>query len=307
MKFGAHLLLLCSLITTCPSRADDIEAYLHEAGAEGAFVQLVMDLGDSSIDTALCTFPHTCRPPFMSQAAFHHLEDMYHEGESVTAPGIFKAVLSAVLENSLLDNLSLSILISNHQDNPADDPASALGDGTLLMGYRRLQAHRTEIIDTLKSLPVPALQASHTLQPRETYFEWLRYLAGGEVTLGRNTVGNFGSAEPQPDYDHGIIENDYYLTPFTKPSQCPRLYSLLFTLGSPARDQDLDVELAARWPDLQQTTFFSQLLAYLRRESTDLLPQTDAPVPLRQAWVVSSRQCAGLRHRRGQWVRDVCR
>ena len=291
MRNMFNLVLLLFGLQVCPVTADDIEAYLY--GTEGVFVQVVMDLGDSSRDSALCTFPLDCRPPFMSAAAFRHLEDMYQEGESVTAPGVFRAVLSAVLENPLLDNLSLSLLISNHQDNPASDPTVALGGGTILQGYRKLQTHRADVIATLKALPTPALQASHTLQPRETYFEWLRYLVGGEVALGRNTVGNFGSSQPHPDYDQSILENGKYVTPFKSRSECPQLYSMLFTLGSPAHDENLDTEIVKQLPDLGQNTFFSQFLAYLHQADTDLLPQTDTVVPLQTTWVVTTREQRG--------------
>jgi hypothetical protein len=122
--------------------ADDIEAYLHGAATEGTFVQVVMDLGDSDLDATLCTYGVDCGPPFMTGEAHRHLSDIYLEGESVTAPGVFKAVLSAVLENPLLDDLHLSLLISNHQDNPTGSPESDVGGGTILKGYRRLHAHR---------------------------------------------------------------------------------------------------------------------------------------------------------------------
>ncbi len=122
----------------------------------GVFVHVVMDLGDSARDGVLCTYGVNCGPPFMTEAAHRHLGDMYLEGDSVTAPGVFKAVLAAVLENTLFDDFYLSLLISNHQDNQLTALDTVRGGGTLLQGYRRLQEHRAEFVTTLKSTPVLA-------------------------------------------------------------------------------------------------------------------------------------------------------
>ena len=298
MRGSLLLLLLYLLVWSVPAAADDTEAYVYPGTTQSTFVHVVMDLGDSQVDAPLCTFGVNCGPPFMTAEAYRHLGDMYGEGESVTAPGVFRAVLAAVLENPLLDNLRLSLLISNHQDNPKgdpsiDDPAPGSGGGTLLQGYLPLQTHRAELIAALKSVPILASGNTHMLQPAETYFEWLRYIGAGDVALGRNTRGNFGEQVPQPDYDGSIInDNDQYLTPFTETLTCPKLYSILFTQGVSNRDNDLDAEIAAQFPDLSQVSF-TQLLSYLHGGDTDLLSQVDASVPLQKTWVVSSRDRAG--------------
>jgi type IV pilus assembly protein PilY1 len=292
MRRLACLPALFTLLWISLTAADDIEAYLYGADTQSVFVQVVMDLGDSDVDAPLCTFGVDCGPPFMTEAAYRHLGDIYLEGESVTAPGVFKAVMSAVLENSLFDPLHLSLLISNHQDNPSDNPDFAVGGGTILQGYRQLDVHRDAFISTLKGTPILAAQISHELQPRETYFEWLRYLSGADVALGQNSSGNFGSSDPQPNYDESIIDNGRYLAPITGQLACPKLYSILFTLGRPNRDGDLDAEIAAQLPDLGQR-FFTQLLAYLHQSTTDLLPQANAVVPLQKTWVVTSRDRPG--------------
>lgn len=292
MRHFFCLVLFFPLLQLNLAVADDIEAYLYGAAAQSAFVQVVMDLGDSDLDTALCTYGVDCGPPFMTEKAYSHLGEIYLEGESVTAPGVFKAVLSAVLENPMLDDIHLSLLISNHQDNPTGNPETGVGGGTILQGYQRLKTHRAELIATLKAVPVLASGVAHQMQPRETYLEWLRYLAGGDVALGQNTSGNFGSSGPVPDYDGAIIAGGKYLSPFAGRQACPKLFSILFTLGESSRDADLNAELAAQLPDMN-ADFFAQLLAYLHRSSTDLLPQVSATVPLRKTWVVSSRDRPG--------------
>lgn len=294
MRYRFLSLVFYLLVLALPAAADDIEAYVYPGTTQGAFVHVVMDLGDSNVDAALCTFGVNCGPPFMTADAYRHLGDMYDEGEFVTAPGVFKAVLAAVMENPLLDDLHLALLISNHQDNlPFDNAGSGAGGGTILQGYQRLQTHRAEFIAALKAVPMPAAVKTHLLQPAETYFEWLRYISGGDVALGRNTRGNFGDRQPQPDYDGAIIEDDQYMTPFTEPLTCPKLYSILFTQGIPGQDSDLDAEIAAQLPELTQTSF-TQLLSYLHAGGTDLLSQVGAIAPLQKTWVVSSRDRPGM-------------
>jgi type IV pilus assembly protein PilY1 len=292
MTHRLQVLLLFALISTNTVWADDIEAYMSGAQAQGIFVQVVLGLGDSNVDATLCTYGVDCGPPFMSEEAYRHLGDSYLQGESVTAPGVFTAVLSAVLENPLLNDVFVSLLISNHQDNAVDEGGAGVGGGTILEGYRRLRTHRAQLSATLKAIPALGAESTHLMQPRETYLEWLRYLAGGDVALGQNTSGNFGSAEPSPDYDESIIDDGRYLTPFTGQHACPKLYSILFTLGEADRDSDLDALIAAQFPD-QQLDTFSQLLAYLHDSSTDLVPQLSIGVPLQTSWVVTSRDRPG--------------
>lgn len=272
--------------------ADDIEAFLSAGEPGGTFVHVVMDLGDSDLDIELCTYGLTCGPPFMTAAAHEHLGDMYSHGESVTAPGVFKAVLAAVMDNALFDDLHFSLLISNHQGNRLSAADAGSGGGTILQGYRSLQQHRAEFTTTLKSIPVLNSGSSHVLQPKESYFEWLRYIQGGDVALGKNTDGNFGRPDPAPDYDEAIINNGKYVTPFAPEQVCARLYSILFSLGTPTYDDDLNGQIAAQLP-LSSDAPFEQLLAYLHESSTDLLPDSDIDTSLQKTWVVTSRERSG--------------
>ncbi len=286
------LFLVCLPLWIPAASADDSEAFLPAGAMGGVYVHVVMDMGDSDLDSELCTYGIDCGPPFMTEAAHRHLGEMYDAGEAVTAPGIFKAVLSAVLENVLFDDVHVSLLISNHQDNRSSLPGNAMGGGTILQGYRRLREHRAEFATVLKSTPVLASGKSHELQPKESYFEWLRYIQGGQVVLGENTGGNFGRPDPVPDHDATIIRNGKYLTPFADPQACQRLYSILFTLGQSAHDEDLNAQMAAQLP-VSNPLYFEQLLSYLHDDSTNLLPDSDTNVSLQTTWVVTSRDRQG--------------
>jgi type IV pilus assembly protein PilY1 len=274
------------------AEADDVEAYLAGEVSNEIYVHVVMDLGDSNLDAKLCTYGLDCGPPFMSPAAYRHLGDMYQAGGAVTAPGIFKAVLAAVIENTLLDDIHISLLISNHAANQSITLSDAKGGGSILQGYRRLREHRTEFLTTLKSIPLLAAANTHKFQPKESYYEWLRYLQGGDVALGKNTTGNFGLPNPIPNYDGDIITGEKYLSPGFRSQDCPKLYSILFNLGLASEDEDLDRQISAELSLAQHTTF-EQLLSFLHRGSADLLPQVDVDVPLWKTWVVSSRERSG--------------
>lgn len=286
------LLLACAVRWFNPVLADDIDAYSPGGSHEGVYVHVVMDLGDTALDRSLCTYGVDCGPPFTTEATHRHLGDIYLDGESVTAPGMFRAVLAAVVEDTRFNDIHLSLMISNHQDNPIEGSRPGTGGGTILRGYRRLQEQRGDLLRTLKSIPALASPASHELQPRETYFEWLRYIIGGDVALGQNTNGNFGRSEPLPDYDQSIISRGRYQTPFGDPQSCPNLYSILFTQGMSARDDDLNTGIASQLA-LPGATPFEQLLAYLHTSTADLLPQLDAQIPLQRTWVITSRDRPG--------------
>jgi type IV pilus assembly protein PilY1 len=289
MQRIAQLLLLCMLAYAGAVAADDVDAWLPGGWREDVYLHVVMDLGDTAQDALLCTYGVDCGPPFMSESAHRHLAAMYHVGDPVTAPGVFRAVLAAVIARRQFDDVQLALLISNHQDNILPTQTVGRGGGTILAGYQRLRQHRSELIALLESLPQVAASAVHILQPKETYFEWLRYIRGGEVALGQNTAGNFGRRDPTPDYDREIIKNGRYLAPIDNPYACPVLLSILFTEHPPARDDDLDAEISAQLSLPAQPSFI-RLLSYLHNPATDLLPQVAATVPLTNTWVVSSRE-----------------
>ncbi len=286
------LILTCLLLGAQHAESDDIDIYLHSGVASKSYVHVLMDLGNSDQNAVLCTYGADCAPPFMTEAAYAHLSGLYSDGDTVTAPGIFKAVLAAVVDNPLFDDVYLSLLISNHQDNRVSPVDEKTGGGTLLEGYKRLGESRNELVATLKSTPVLASAQAHVLQPRESYFEWYRYIRGGEVALGTNTSGNFGQPSPNPDYDSAIISNGKYLTPFTDSDECPRLYSILFSMGSLGRDDDLAAEISAA-TSLSPDVTFEQLLAYMHDTNTDLLPTVGNTLALQKTWVVAARDTPG--------------
>ncbi len=274
------------------SWADDIAAYLPDRALEDVYVNIVMDVGNTGLDGALCTVGADCGPPFMTAAAHRHLKDMYSEGETVTSPGIFKAVMAAILENPQFAGFHFSLLIANHSKNESTTMTGKKGGGAILRGYRKLKNHREDFITTLKSIPALLSEKTHEFQPKEIYLEWLRYLSGGEVALGTNTSGNFGLIDPVPNYDEGIIAGENYRRAFSGHAGCSRLYSILFTQGAPSSDDDLNSEIALQM-SLPYPVSFEQMLTYLHARDTDLLPQWENEMFLQKTWVVTSRERPG--------------
>jgi type IV pilus assembly protein PilY1 len=266
--------------------ADDIDIYLNGAGTGQSYVHILLDVNtDHGVS---CTYGSDCAPPFMSRRAYQFLEGKYAAGEVVNSLGILQAVLYSVLAEPALDKLNVALLISNYQFNASLAQPEKTGGGSILLGYQQLGKARSRLQETLRSIPVQYPGEPHALQPRESFYEWYRYITGGPVALGTNTAGNFGQALPTPGHDPGIINSGRYVTPFADASACPRLYAIVASLGGTADDEDLDAEIAASL-SLATGGSFQQLLAYLHHPDTDLLPALDATVPLRKTWVIAAR------------------
>lgn len=289
MKTIIVLLLALVLLRVEQGTADDIDALLPAVEESGAYLNVLVDTGDSQQNTTLCTFGADCAPPFMSVPAYKYLQTMYFPGEKVTAPGVFKAVLAAVLEYPLFDSLRLSLMISNHQGGTSEGFAQDAGGGTIIHGYKSLGDSRESLINTLTSIPDVSSGYAHPLQPMESYFEWSRYLRGGDVVQGNQTSGNFGELEPFPNFDSGIIDGREYVSPFLNPYACPDLYSLVLATALPAQDNDLNPAIVSQVP-LPGNATLEDMLAYLHDESTDLLPHLVAGISLQKTYVVTSRE-----------------
>jgi type IV pilus assembly protein PilY1 len=296
-----YLLVLSCLIHLGPMvRADDIDAYPSQGDFSPVYVHVLMDIGDSEVDSALCVIGADCEPPFMSETAYKHLRLLHSSGEAVTGPSVFRAVLAAVLENPQLNNIQVALQISNHQSNvnggDSGDSSSA-GGSTFLHGYRSLGDSRAELLQTLRALPILGGDQSHRLQRKESYLEWLRYIRGAEVALGSNTSGNFSQPLPIPDFDPSIIDQGSYLSPLTSGQECPSLYSVLFSQGSllpesDAYDSDLDAEIAQETP-LGDAVSFERMFASLHDPFLDLVPDHEASIALSRSWVVTSEAGSG--------------
>ncbi len=292
------LLVLAASVSlvSWPAVGDDIEIYLNGASGGGSpYVHLMLDYRPGLFD-ALCTYGEggSCSPPFMSQSAYDNLDPgVYADGDSVSSYSALNAVLSSVLSNPLFDDIYMSLVLPNKKNG-----------GTILEGYKRLGDHREELIATLSAIPESRLEAdAHPLQPKETYFEWFRYLNSGNLALGKNTGGNLGFAEaqtPVPDYDASIIDGGSYSAPFTDPKSCSKLFSMLVAMEGESQDEDLNAEISAELSPLAAREKFTNMLQYMHSSDTDLVDFLEGDQSLEKTWVISD---SGMQGQSADWAR----
>ena len=151
-------------------------------------------------------------------------------------------MMAAVFDNPKFDSINMALIMPD-KDN----------GGTILEGYKKLGEltggveGRDELIATLQSIPAGGGGDSHKLQPKETYFEWFRYINGGDVAYGKATDGNFNygsNVAPTPNYDASIISGNSYISPFNS-SSCTKLYSIVMAMNTENQDESLNTEIAA--------------------------------------------------------------
>jgi type IV pilus assembly protein PilY1 len=276
------------LLAGATAQADDIEIYLKEnENSEGAYVHLMLDYRPSVFNN-LCSYDTSCKPPFMSDTAYSHLE---HTGGSVSTFQAFVAVMAAVFENDKFDPINMALIMPN-KDN----------GGTILEGYKKLGEvtggieGRDELIATLKEIPAGGGGESHKLQPKETYFEWFRYITGGAVASGRDTDGNFTYASneaPTPNYDTSIIRGNNYISPFGGDQSCSKLYSIMMAMNTENQDETYNTEIEAEMGSAQPATRkFENMLQFLHSSSTDLLGDNTG-IRLEKSWVISDSGSVG--------------
>jgi type IV pilus assembly protein PilY1 len=288
MRLRAFLLPMVLLISSHDGWTDDIDIYLEGAGAGRPWVHILMDLRAADKGGGLCTYAVDCMPPFMSERAYLYLGSTHTAGEAVSAADILRAVLVSLVEQPRFDRIRLSLMMSNHPGNQPTGEAAGQGGGSILAGYHPLGDHRKQFLEVLDSMPLGAVPLDHLLQPRESFYEWFRYISGGEVALGTNTSGNFGQPQPSPSYDAAIISQGRYVSPFTDTEACPRLYGILASLGAVGADSDLDDAIASSLA-IAPDSGFGDMLGRMQHPETDLLPQLTASVPLRRTLVIGTR------------------
>lgn len=280
LLFG--LVCLCNL-----AMADDVEVYTERLST--VYLHVLMDLGDADQDEALCIVGIDCAPPFMSFSAQRYLLDWYPLGQPVTAPLMFRAVLAAVLARPAFADVQVALQIANHPLNRAPDGSA--GGGSFIMGYRPMDTGLEQLVQLFARLPSPAGASAHAFQPKESYMEWLLYVRGMPVALGRNTRGNFGMDSPDPDVDSSILRNGRYVSDAVS-LQCPRLYSLLFSQGEPSGDDALD-GIIQRELGATAAENYPALIRRMRSSQPPLLPLLGDQGNVQSLWVASSRARAG--------------
>lgn len=294
MKWLKLSMAVCILLGGLRAQADDIEIYLQNASSGDPYLTLMLDYRPSVFNN-LCTYGpgNSCEPPFMSQEAYDALAAQgAGNNDAISTFEAFTAVLEAVMQNTDYDPIRLSLTVSNKNDG-----------GTILKGFTQLGTGRASILSTLRSIPV-ATNASraHKLQPKETYLEWHRYLNGGEVLNGTLTQGNFNSGNtnsPTPDYDASLIDTlgsgtyGDYITPFTDPAACTKLYSMIVAMNADNQDDDWNDEIEDEMTELDRQSTIEHLLRWMHRIDTNLIGHMNENVYMQKTWVISDSGSVG--------------
>lgn len=286
-KLTSILVLLCSM--GCQTAySDDIDIYVNASSSGGEpYVMLMLDWRPSLFNV-LCSYGATGCVDIMSAETYANLGS-HSDGDAISTFEGFVAVMETVLSNPLFDSIYMGLMISNNDTN--QNPWKE-GGGTILEGYKLLGTDRAEIINTLKSIPTnPSNSTTHKLQPSETYYEWYRYINGGAVLNGTDVEYNFGGvdgAELGPSYDASIMnvaETDY-ISPFTDPNACSKLFSIAVAMNSANQDDATDDEIEADMTS-DAAFKFEDMLEYMHDPNTDLLSGVNDVQPLQKTWIIS--------------------
>ncbi|PLW81622.1 hypothetical protein CWI75_14215 [Kineobactrum sediminis] len=283
---NAAALLVIGLLLCKSGFADDIDVYVGGTLPVTPYLFMLLDVRATADAEPVCIYNKDCAPK-MSAAAHAHLAGFHADADNVTMAGGVKAVLAAVLDNPLFNDVELALAVSNNRGNTLlIEGEPIVGGGTLLQGYRRLGDARVDIQASIKSLPELPAADPQSLQPVAAYLEWYRYLNGRNVLSGRNTRGNFGLDRPLPDHDPGIMAGPRYISPFASSDTCPRLYSMVLATGEVSDDADLDdIYRAGLYPG---GPGFDELLRHFHQPGTDLAPLHRALVQLQKTWIISA-------------------
>ena len=278
------------LATELP-RADDIDVYLNPATAGGApYIHLVLDYRPEVFNT-LCTYDTSCLPPFMSQQAYDAL-GRRSSGEAISRYDALVAVLDSLFTSPQYQDIYLSLGVSNLDTGEATPVQHG---GSLLSGFRQIGNDGDDLLDILRAVPTPLdADSTHLLQPKHNYYEWYRYLNGGQVIDGADTALNFDADPAAPRHDTNIMNGALsdYQSPFDDPAACVRLFTVMLALGPDAERGDLDATIETDF-GLGTAASFSSLLAYLHGVTTDLIDGVDGDQPLQKTWVISDAASAG--------------
>lgn len=284
MKKLGLILATCASLLTMKAAADDIEIYLGGAATGGEpYVHLMLDYRPSVFST-LCTYGTDCLPPFMSAEAYANL-GAHASGDKITRFDVFVAVMATIFDNPLFEGINMALVISNFDNG-----------GTILEGYKLLKDHKAELISTLKAIPVPKGNSSvHKLQPSEAYYEWYRYINGGQVIHGKSTSNNFDKTD-SPSYDTSIISGNgtgnSYISPFDDLNECSKLFSIAIAMNAANQDDSLDSEIKA---DMSSSAAkkFEDMMKYMHATTSDLVGGINGVQPLQKSWVISDAGSVG--------------
>lgn len=209
--------------------ADDTEIYFGVPAAEDAvppFVMLSLDwrsnLGSSQCDYDSDPAISNCDEA-MGDEIYGALVDegRLQNGDDVTLFDAYRGVLRVVFNEIEDDGFSIGFMMSHENENNCNATHGDLNNdkgcsngGFILRGFDVVdgtaagQASKEELLDIMAEIPVPQGNLAHPYQGRELFFEFFRYLMGGEVLNGHKGWSDFGSDTKQGK-GHYNLDQEY--------------------------------------------------------------------------------------------------
>jgi type IV pilus assembly protein PilY1 len=230
LNFGKIAVLILSLSST-PAWTDDTEIFFGAPPAEDEappFIMLSLDWR-SNLGSNICTF-HTDPDQTDCDNGSELGDEIYGalvdegrlgNGDVVTLFDVLRGVLIVVFEEIEDDGFSIGFMMSHENENNCTATNGDLNNdkgcsdgGYILRGFDVVdgsaagQASEQELLDILANIPVPQGNLAHPYQGRELFFEFYRYLTGGDVLNGHKGWSDFDSDKTQGK-GHYNLDQEY--------------------------------------------------------------------------------------------------
>ncbi len=236
-KKNGLLMLACCAMGSSPVTGDDTDIYLNPNNPNAAppLVMLTFDYSPS-LGSTLCTdYRDASCETLMGPVIYPMLVDniegpgmLYRDTDSdgmlddpVVEPfDMVRAVLRTIIMSDEMNGLALGISLP-HDDTcnggttagpsalPAPNHSGCSNGGYILSGFELFSAAdfnsgalvagsaRDDFLQRLGKVPSPHGNVSHKYQMRELYFEFFRYLTGGDVYNGHLGYDDFASTDDE--------------------------------------------------------------------------------------------------------------
>ncbi len=329
MKKLINLIPAILVFMVSQARADDIEIYFNGANAESApYLHFLLDwrppvfaglcvIGSTCLSSDLpandpCPSNSTCMSDDILNVLTRSDGLAKSNGDSVNLFEAFVAILQAIFEDTRFGPLNVALMTSNDQTSdkwPGGGAPLRTGGGMILSDYEQLgdTAGRTKLLDILKSIPRnPSSSDAHELQVKESYFEWARWIDGGQWEHGPASWDvNYGGDPNAPLHDPNTLalrtfsktsapgSTDLYESPF-EAGDCPALYSVAMMMNSVQSDNNMKDNMNSEWNQSWNNSLkIATMWEYMHAADTDLIGHVSGKQQLAKSWVISEQNNGG--------------
>jgi type IV pilus assembly protein PilY1 len=284
---------LALLLVAGRSAADDTDIYLMKGDVPLASQPMVMFSLDyrPNLGSTVCT---------KGECQFLVDEGYLPKKASYTFFEVLRASLQKVMKP--LDGVRVGLMLNHDNKNNCAGPAKAVAGcsngGYIAMGFQSLEKDdangaKKRFDNILGGIPIPGGNLSHSYQGKELFFEFYRYLTGGDVYNGHNGYTDYASlAATNLDVEldakgklGGIawdktIENaakKTYARPLAVAGACTRIFTVNFLFQVSSQEDDSNSAIGAAKPAGfgwgSTNTAFEDVIGYLH--NTDLSSTID--------------------------------